>query len=103
MVRDAIQQRGCHLCIAEDSDPFSELQVGGDDDAGFLVELADQVEQQCAAGLGERDVPQLVDDDAIQGRQLPDDFPGIAIGLFLDQGSLAASETSMPPYLAFSL
>ena len=80
MVRDAIQERGCHLGIAEDSDPFTELQVGGDDDAGLLIELADQVEQQCAAGFRERDVAQFVDDDAIQSRQLPDDLPGIAIG-----------------------
>ena len=81
MVRDAIQERSCHLGITEDSDPFPELQVGGDDDAGFLVELADQVEQQRAAGFRERDVAQLVDDDAIQSRQLPDDLPGIAVGL----------------------
>lgn len=85
MVRDAIQERGCHLGIAEDSDPLPELQVGGDDDARFFVELADQVEQQCAAGFRERDIAQLVDDDAIQGRQLPDDLSGIAVGLFLDQ------------------
>ena len=44
------------------------------------------MEQQCTAGLGERDVAQFVDDDAVQSRELPNDLPGIALGLFLDQG-----------------
>lgn len=82
---DAIQERGCHFGIAEDCDPFPELQIGRDDDAGLLVELADQMEEQRASGFGERDVAQLVDDDAVQGRQLSDDFPGIALGLLFDQ------------------
>ena len=30
------------------------------------TKLADEMEEQCAAGLGERDVAQLVDDDTIQ-------------------------------------
>ena len=53
-------------------------------DAGFLVELADQVEQQCSPGFGERDITQLVDDHAIQWCQSANDLPGIALGLFLD-------------------
>ena len=40
------------------------------------------MKQQCVAGFRERDLAQLVDDDAIQGRQLPDDLPGIAVGLW---------------------
>ena len=44
------------------------------------------MEQQCAAGFWERDVAQLVDDHTVQGRELPDDLAGIALGLFLDQG-----------------
>ncbi len=44
VMRYPVQERGCHLGIAEDRDPFTELQVGGDDDAGFLIELADEVE-----------------------------------------------------------
>ena len=30
---EAVEQRGCHLGIPEDRDPFAELKVGGDDDA----------------------------------------------------------------------
>ena len=82
----AIQKRGCHLGVTEDRDPFAELQVRRDDDTGLFIELADQMEQQRTAGFGERDVAQLVDDDAVQGGELPDDLPGISLGLFLDQG-----------------
>jgi hypothetical protein len=49
VVGDAIQQRGGHLGVAEHLPPFGEGQVGGDDQAGALVEFADQVEQQRAA------------------------------------------------------
>ena len=44
MVRKAIEQRGGHLGIAEDAGPFAEAEVGGDDDAGAFVELAEQVD-----------------------------------------------------------
>jgi hypothetical protein len=65
--------------------PFPELQVGGDDHAGFLTEPADEVGQARAAGLWERNVTQLADDDAIQGCQLPDDLPSVSIRLLPDQ------------------
>ena len=41
-----IEERGCHLGVAEDGRPFAEAEVGGDDDAGALVERAQQMEQQ---------------------------------------------------------
>jgi len=84
-MRPPVEERGCHLGIAEDGDPFTEFQVRCDDDAGLLVERADEMEQQRAAGLWERNVSQLVDDDTIQWCQLPDDLPGIALGLLPDQ------------------
>ena len=43
MVRDTVEQRGGHLCIAEHRHPFAELEVCGDDDAGRLIQLADQM------------------------------------------------------------
>ena len=49
MVGEAIEERGGHLGVAEDGGPFAEAQVGGDDDAGALVELAEQMEQQSSA------------------------------------------------------
>jgi len=72
-----VEQCGCHLGIAEDARPFTEGEVCCDDDRGSLVELADQVEQQLAAGLGEGQVSKLVQDqeveagDQISGSALP--------------------------------
>jgi len=41
-----IKQRRCHLGIAEDGRPLAEAEIGGDDDAGALVERAQEMEQQ---------------------------------------------------------
>ena len=49
MVREPVQQGCRHLGVAEDAGPFAEAQVRRDDDAGALVELAQQMEQQRAA------------------------------------------------------
>ncbi len=39
-------QQGCgHLCIAKHLGPFAEVQVGGDNDAGFFIQLIEQMEQ----------------------------------------------------------
>jgi hypothetical protein len=38
-------QRGGHLGVAEDGWSFVEGEVGGDNDRGLLVQLADQMEQ----------------------------------------------------------
>ena len=46
MMREPVEQRGCHLCIAEDAGPFAEAEIGRDDDAGALVEFAQQMEEQ---------------------------------------------------------
>ena len=50
VVRQAVEQRSCHLGITKHIRPFAEAEVGGDNDAGLLIELAEQVEQQCPAG-----------------------------------------------------
>ena len=46
-VGEAIEQSGGHFCVTKDARPFTEAQFGGDDDAGTLVELAQEVEQEC--------------------------------------------------------
>ena len=46
---EAIEQGRGHLGIAEHARPLAEAEVGGDDDAGLLVEFAEQMEQQRAA------------------------------------------------------
>ena len=49
MMGEPVEQCGCHLGIAEDAGPFAKAEVGGDDDAGALVEFTQQMEEQCTA------------------------------------------------------
>ncbi len=49
VMSEAIEQRGGHLGVSEDGRPLTEAEVGCDDDAGALVEPAEQVEEQSAA------------------------------------------------------
>jgi len=65
MMREAVEQSNCHLCIAEDGRSFPECKVCGDDDGCALVELADQVEQQLTTGLGEWQVSQIIEHDEV--------------------------------------
>ena len=50
------------LGVAEHLRPIGEGEIGGDQQRRVLVELADQVEQQLAAGLAERQMVEFVDD-----------------------------------------
>lgn len=43
-----IEKRRGHFGVAEHGGPFAEAQVCGDDDAGALVEFAQQMEEQRA-------------------------------------------------------
>ncbi len=43
-VRQSIEKCRRHLCIAKDAGPFAEAEIGRDDNAGTLIELAEQVE-----------------------------------------------------------
>lgn len=73
-------EQGCgHLGIAKDCGPFAEAEVGGDNDAGALVKLAHQVEQQRPAGGTERQVSQLVQDHEVELGQAFRDLPGLAL------------------------
>lgn len=44
-----IEESGGYLGASKYDGPFAEAQFGGDHDTGRLVELAQQVDQQCAA------------------------------------------------------
>jgi len=65
VVGQTVQQCGGQLGIAEYLGPLRETQIGGDDHTGFFIQFADQVEQQCAADLAERQIPQFIQDDQI--------------------------------------
>ena len=56
VMREAIEQGRCHFGIAEDARPFSEGEIGGDDNRGSLVEPADEMEEQLSARLGEGEI-----------------------------------------------
>lgn len=43
-VGQAVEQGGGHLGVAKDCGPVAEARAGGGDDAGALVELAQQME-----------------------------------------------------------
>lgn len=45
VVSQSIQQGRGHLWVDKDLRPFREVQVGGDDQAGLLIEFTDQMEQ----------------------------------------------------------
>jgi len=85
-MRYPVEQCGCHLCIAKDRHPLSELQIGCNDDACLLIKLADEMEQQRPAGFGEWDVSQLINDHTVHLGKLPDDFASISLGLFFNEG-----------------
>ncbi len=79
VVGQAIEQRGGHLGVTEDAWPFAEVEIGGDDHRGLLVEMADQMEQKLAAGLGKRQVAELIQDDEVQPRE-PIGDPALPVG-----------------------
>ena len=83
VVGQAVEQCGRHLGIAEDARPFAEAQVGGDDDAGALIELAQEMEEQRTAGCTERQIAELVEDHEIGMDEAVGDLSGSALRLLL--------------------
>ena len=66
----AIEQRGRHLGVREDARPFPEGQIGGHQHRGALVEPADEVEQELAAGLSEGQIAEFVENDEVHAGQV---------------------------------
>jgi hypothetical protein len=82
-VGQAIEERGGHLGVAEDRSPFAEAEIGGDGDAGAIVELAQKVEEQGAARGAERQVAEFVEYHEIGAREALGDLSGLAPCLLL--------------------
>ena len=82
MMRETIEQRGGHLCVPEHGRPLAERQVGGDDDRCPLVEPADEMEEQLAAGLGEGEIAELVHNDEVEPGDEVSQPPLFAIARF---------------------
>ena len=64
-MREAVQQSRGHPGIAEDARPFTEGEIGRHDHRGALVEPADQMKEELAAGLGERQIAEFVEHDEV--------------------------------------
>ena len=66
---EAVQQGAGQPLRAEDLGPLVEGQVGGDQDRTSLVALAEDLEEELSAGLGEWYEAQLVDDEQLESGQ----------------------------------
>ena len=70
VVGQSIEQRGRHLGVAEHTRPFTEGEIGSDDDGGALVETADEVEQELAAGLSKGQIAEFIENDEVHAGQV---------------------------------
>src|SRR5271156_306401 len=85
-VSEAIEERRCHLRVAEHGCPLAKAEIGRDDNAGALVELAQQMEEQGSAGGAEREVAEFVEDDEVGVGEAPRDLSWLSLKLFLFEG-----------------
>ena len=67
---EAIEERAGEALGAEHLGPFVERQIGGDQGRAPLVALAEHLEQQLGAGLGQRHEAEFVDDQKLVGGEL---------------------------------
>jgi len=64
-MRQAVQQGRRHPLALEDLPPVSERQIAGDQQAGPLVAVGEDLEEQFCAGAAEGQVAQFVDDQQV--------------------------------------
>ncbi len=67
---EPVEQRGGHFGVTEHGRPLAEGQVGGDQDRGLFVKLADEMEEQLAAGLGKWQIAKLIEDGEVEAAEL---------------------------------
>ena len=70
MMGEAVEERGCHLGVAKHTGPIAKGQIGGDDDGSALVEPADQMKEQLAAGLSEGQIAEFVENDEVHAGEI---------------------------------
>ena len=70
MVSETIEQRRGHLGVPEHARPFAEGEIGGDDNRGSFVEPADEMEEELAAGLGEGQIAEFIEDDEVHAGEV---------------------------------
>lgn len=72
-------------------------EIGGGDDRGAFVEPADEMKQELAAGLGEGQIAEFVENDEVQAGQVISEPPLASVAgaedeTPLEQGALLADE-----------
>ena len=67
---EAVEERAGQAFEAEHLGPFVEWQVGGDQGGAAFIALAEHLEQQLGAGLGQRHEAEFVDDQKLVGGEL---------------------------------
>ena len=85
MVGQSVQQSCGQLHITKHLRPLCKPQVGGDQHAGVLIQLGEQVKQQCAPGLTKRQIAQLIEDHQVHIHQLQGNLARLAMRLLLLQ------------------
>lgn len=99
---DPVQKGRGHLAVPEHLRPFTEGQVGRDDQRRPLVELRDQVEQQLAAASGERQVAQFVEHHQVMPGQVFRQLPTPVVQLLLFQLVYQVKHVEEPGLVAIS-
>jgi hypothetical protein len=82
VVRETVEHGCRHFGVAENLGPVGKGEVRRDEDRGVLVELADEVEEELAAGLAEWQVAEFVDHDEIVSGERLGEPAAAAGGLF---------------------
>src|SRR5215469_18348084 len=87
MMEQAIQQRGGYDGIAEDLAPFGKTAVRGEDHRALFVASINELEEEIAAALADRQVTDFVDDQERKSAEPADAFGELAFALSLGEST----------------
>ena len=88
MMGNSVEQCRGHFGIAEHLYPFCEVEIGGDNQRGFFIELADQVKQQSPTRCWKRQITQFIQNHCIHCGQLFGQIAGVTVLFFLVEQSM---------------
>ena len=74
MVGKAIEQRPGETLALEDACPFLKWEIRRDDGRSTLMTLAEDLEEEFGASLGEWHIAKFVDDEELDGGELGLEF-----------------------------
>ena len=93
MVSNPIEKSRSHFCIAEDRDPFLEIQICGEDHGRALIQRADEMKDISKSFLGparlwerpEQDISQFIQNKCVHLKKLALETTGFPFGFLLNQ------------------